>query len=171
MRVVVDANIAKAAGHAKPGAGPPGPVAVEALAAVERGGHHVAMGPRLKAEWDRHAQHHAMKWLGAMIARKRWVHLPDDAWDGETALLAAVEALPGDQAAAVAKDAHLVALAMRTDRRVLSFDAKQRELLRGLNDVKKLLAGLHWADPRAAGVLAWVEAGAWANPSLTVAGS
>lgn len=166
MRVVVDASVAKAAGVGRPDAGPPAPQAIHALDALREGGGIVVFGPKLKAEWERHARSYALKWLGNMRATRRFAAEPDDAWPQETALLDAAADLPAEQPAEVAKDAHLVSLAMTTDRRVLSLDDRQRALLLALLPRVPSLGALYWVSPRQPEVHLWLRAGTPEEPAL-----
>ena len=90
-----------------------------------------------------------------MTATKRY-RFVRSVWEGTAQLLDAAAGLPGDQPVEVAKDTHLVGLAMLTHQRVVSGDLRQRRLLVQLLEEVPVLAGL------------WLEAGAPPQPALTL---
>lgn len=159
MRIVVDTSVAKSAGSGRPEANPPSPACVAALEAIRHSDMTVAFSAELKTEWQRHAKSYAMKWLGHLIARKRFEALRGD-WEGTIALLDAAAGLPGRQPEEIAKDVHLVGLGMITDRRILSCDMRQRDLLRQILTDVPAIASLHWASPIQTETLAWLCSGA-----------
>ena len=165
MRMVVDASVARSAGLGRPDAGPPSPQAVAALDAVRDGGHQVVSSPALEQEWDRHARDYALRWLGNMVARKRYVYIRDT-WAEEAALLERAADLAPSKREAVAKDVHLVGLAMLTDRRVLSLDDQQARLLQDLPDLPRQVHALHWVSPRDPRAVPWLLEGAHDAPTL-----
>lgn len=166
MRIVVDASVARAAGTGRPDAGPPSPACVAALDAMsQRQDLRVATSARVKEEWDKHARPYAVRWLSTMFSRKRVV-VVQEMWPGEVALIDAANELPGKAHEDVAKDTHMVGLAMLTDRRVVSLDTRQRELLGRLLHAHPGLAGLHWASPSASDTLPWLNSGAPDAPAL-----
>lgn len=165
MRIVIDTSVAKAAGRGRPDAGPPSPACVAAFEAIDAAGLSVAHSTELKQEWLVHARPFARKWLASMFARKR-VQIVREPWPREADLLSAAADLPGDTEKEVTKDAHLVSLAMQTDRRVVSLDARQRALLKRLVPAIPELGPLHWTDPSDARVVPWLREGAADAPSL-----
>lgn len=168
MRIVVDASVAKAAGAGRPDAGPPSPACVRALDAIAKHPSlRVATSWALKQEWDRHGRAYASKWLATQLSRKR-VHIERTTWEGEVGLIDAAQDLPGRGGEAVAKDAHLVGLAMLTDRRVLSLDDQQRGLLEALAPRLPALTTLHWASPKAPETLPWLDSGAPEDPAIQI---
>lgn len=159
MRFVVDASVAEAAGRGDPGSAPPSPACVGALDAIAAAGHGVAMSPELKDEWQRHARDYARKWLLNMVSRKR-LHAVRPRWRDQLHLLEVAAELPGHAGREVAKDVHIVALAMETDQRVLPLDRRQRALLERCVHELPSLRSLHWANPSESGAEAWIRAGA-----------
>lgn len=168
MRVVVDTSVARAAGTGRADAGPPSPACVAALDAIAA--HQdleVATSYRLKQEWQQHARPYSWKWLSTMFSRKR-VHVVQDPWPDEIALIDAANDLPGNAHEDVAKDTHLVGLAMLTDRRVVSLDVRQRSLLGHLVGAHPQISALHWASPAEPPTLPWLQAGAPETAALCV---
>lgn len=153
--LVVDASVARAAGDkAEPPSGP----CRAALQHIDKQGFVIAMDRELKDEWVRHASRFSRGWLATLRSKGRTI--TPDAWDGVVSLLDAASDLDGHGPDEVAKDVHLVGLAVQTDRRVLSHDTRQRTFLRrlapGLPDIQRV----HWVDPVDAGALAWLQDGA-----------
>lgn len=155
--IVVDASVAKAAGRGE--GNPPAPACIAALEAIYAAGLHVAMSAELNSEWQRHQKEYASKWLVRMIGRKRF-HACNAQWGGVVSLLSEAEDLPGNASREVAKDAHVVGLAMVTDRRVLSLDTRQRALLARLLARLPELCDLYWISPTESGTEDWLCAGA-----------
>jgi hypothetical protein len=100
-----------------------------------------------------------------MISRKRFEKVREE-WPGETKLLDAASELPGHQPDAVAKDTHLIGLAMMTDHRVVSLDDAQRRLLRDLLPTIPEIGKVHWASPKDAQTVGWLREGAPETPAL-----
>lgn len=164
--LVIDASVARAAGTGNPHANPPAPQSIDCLEAVRDGSFSVVFDGETRDEWLRHGRPFAVKWLANMKATKRFRFLRDVQWEHLGVLLEAAADLPGNQPAAVAKDAHVVALAMVSDRRVLSGDLRQRELLGKLDGVPDLEL-LCWASPAEPGTLGWLHSGAPHRDELT----
>ncbi|MCB9669057.1 MAG: hypothetical protein H6734_06265 [Alphaproteobacteria bacterium] len=167
MRIVVDASVARAAGVGRPDAGHPGPAAVAALEAVRDGGHQVVMSAAVREEWLRHQRPFAVRWLHQMVGTKRVTSVATE-WPGVVDVLDAASVLPGAQPVEIAKDTHLVGLAMVTDRRVVSLDVRQRTLLRDLVPEVPSLAGLYWVSPTEETTGPWLLRGAPEEPALTL---
>lgn len=165
MRIVVDASVAKAAGTGRPGAGPPSPECVAALEAISQAGLRVVFNAELNREWQKHQRPFSTTWLKTMISRKR-MEVVRENWPGEGELLGAAAQLPGQQPEAVAKDIHLIGLAMLTDRRVVSLDDAQSRLLRVVLPSIPTIGTVHWASPKANQTVPWLRAGAPEEPAL-----
>lgn len=165
--IVVDTSVARACGRGHIRANSPAPQCVAALAAMADGNMRTAMSAALKKEWDTHAGEYAKKWLGNMIARKRFsmVRAP---WDGESSVEDEAQGLPEKKRQAVLKDLHLVSLAMLTDRRVLSLDDSQRELLSLIVSKVISLRKLHWVNPKGAETQRWLLEGACDQQSFCI---
>lgn len=151
--LVVDASVARAAGDkAEPPSGP----CRAALQQIDQMGYDIAMDRDLKNEWEDHWSNFSRRWLVTMRSRRR-TKVPA-VWDGVLSLLDAASDLEGHGPEEVAKDVHLVGLAVQTDRRVVSHDTRQRTLLRRL-DLPAEVHRVHWVDPVDDGALGWLEAG------------
>jgi hypothetical protein len=127
------------------------------------------MSVELKNEWNAHAGLYAKRWLGNMIARKRFA-VVRGTWEEEGLVVKEAQELPAKKRLAVLKDLHLVNLAMLTDKRVLSLDDSQKELLAVVASNVKALRSLHWANPKNDETQRWLLAGARDEKSLCIAG-
>lgn len=165
LHIVVDASVARAAGRG--GGGPPAPDCVAALDAITRAGLGAAMSRELREEWNKHAGLYATQWLKNLVARGRFRFDPDPKWHMLNVMLSAASDLPGNQPTEVAKDSHLVTLAMATDRRVLSGDRAQASLLGRIVHLVPDLSQLHWVHPSDMTKL-WLETGAPENANLCI---
>ncbi|HMV69556.1 MAG TPA: hypothetical protein PKA64_22125, partial [Myxococcota bacterium] len=159
--LVVDTSVARAA-SGRPEANHPSPACTRTLRALERRASlGVAMSRDLKAEWQRHATPFAMRWLGALVSRKRVKHIPNGGdWPGAGEILAAAAELRPSRLDPVKKDEPLWGLAMATDRRVLSNDNRQRELLRLICGRSPEIGELAWVDGSQPQAVTWLEADA-----------
>ncbi len=95
--------------------------------------HRVAFSSDLKTEWDRHQSRFSVKWRASMFARRKVVVV--NAEERQTALLLQIDSQPGLSApnrAALAKDMHLLALALAADRVILTGDLVLKTLTGGL---------------------------------------
>ena len=167
--IIVDTSVARACGRGHIYANSPAPQCVNALAAISNGNMMTAMSRDLKEEWHRHAGPYARRWLGNMIARKRFA-VVNDSWGGESLVVSEVQGFSDKKRLAVLKDLHLVSLAMLTDKRILSLDDSQKELLAVVASKVKVLRSIHWANPKNVETQRWLLAGAGDEKSLYIVG-
>lgn len=159
LHIIVDTSVARACGKGNLAANSPAPQCIRILAAIAETDLRTAMCKELKDEWAKHAGEYARKWLGNMIARRRFTP-SNETWPGHVELEAAAATLPAKQERAIMKDAHVVGLAMRTDRRVVSLDDAQLALLASICEQVKSLLVLHWINPASEKSEPWIRAGA-----------
>jgi len=157
-RIVVDASVARAAGGLDRKA-PSGPCS-EALIAVMRHEHSVVVSEPVLTEWKRHASKFSRTWLKSMYAQRRVHHIKNDHWRGIDRVSDAARSLGGSDEDAVLKDLPLVDAAMVTDRRVISDDRAQAQLLRDLVPQVSELGDLAWVPASDGVAAAWLHDGA-----------
>lgn len=155
--VVVDANIARSAG---PSVRSPAPECLAVLEAISASSLRVPVSKTLDAEWSKHGSRWFQKWRARMHSRRRITAHPDLRLEEHRGRLR--RAAP-NAAEAVAKDAHLVSLAIAEAAAVLSADEVMRKLLAGIARATDWyeLGAVDWANPTlpAEAVLQWVERG------------
>lgn len=166
MLLVVDASVARSA-TAGPGGGGAAARSTAALEAIRDSENRVAFNAELNQEWLRHQGAFGRSWFMQMLSTRR-VERVSRTWEGQDALLTAAGDLAGNNPEAVAKDAHLVSLAMVTDQRVVSNDTRQRTLLARLLPQVPELGGLYWTSPMDRSTVPWLAEGAPANENLTL---
>lgn len=157
--LVIDADIMRAAGESEH---PHSSNARRLLETIRDAGHRMVQCAPLVAEHKKHQSAFASRWRASMVSRKRWVPWAYQE-DGKLreVLVAALPSEATAQLAAVLKDAHLLEAASATDGRVLSKDAKARNLFRracpalGVN--KTILWGDLTGSPEE--VIDWVQIG------------
>lgn len=135
--------------------------ALEAIGTYNAGRQKLllALSKDLEGEWRKHATQYFTKWVANMVARK-YTSVHNGSWHGETALLDAAEDLPGKRGSSVKKDVHIVRLAMLSGKRVLSLDARQKELLGEVRHSVKGLDELNWVAPTHPNAASWLRDGA-----------
>jgi len=166
VRVVIDANVARASGGVE-ATHLVARASRDALRALLDGGGTLFLGEDGWGEWRKHMSPFARKWLVRMHGRKRVERkstLPHKA----TRRAAARALAPADRAAVI-KDAHLVDAAFASDRRVVSLDETTRNLLCVLAAVTQDLRSLYWVSPVTPRCVPWLEAGAPDDPGLRIA--
>lgn len=154
--IVIDASVTRAAGES----GKPEPSACRAtLLAMLTHNHKVAMSVSLRGEWmkprpDTHspcATAFALRWLTQMQSQRRVVeiHATPDSEALRHRCIVALDQNPQTttSAPAVAKDFHLVDLALQTDRRVVSLDRKIVTHLALLKDSAPEICPIMWLHP------------------------
>ncbi len=122
---------------------------------------HVAMSAELTAEWLKkrangkvYASAFALTWLSTMRQSQRLSHVAGT--NPQIDLQIAAVRLQGSRKA-LAKDAHVIATALNSDRRCLSRDDKMRDHhLPALAQVVPEIGELQWVNPGSAGVAQWI---------------
>lgn len=161
--VVVDANIARSAGMSKRW---PAPECLAVLDAIRDSSLRVPVSEALAAEWSKHGSRWFQKWRANMHSRRRITTCPDPRQDEHRGRLC--RAAP-QAAEAVAKDAHLVSLAIQETAAVLSADEEMRGLLANIarENAWHELGIVEWANPTLVveAVLQWIVDGLPSEPS------
>jgi len=160
-RLVIDANIAQAAGTTEH---PSSKFCRECLLAVLHVCHKVVMTPAISEEWSKHQSLFAKKWLRQMIAKKKRV-IGVNLTDCEKKQLHDNIENSGkspSQQNAMLKDVHLLEAALATDNIVISSDEKVRELFNDLSEPVVSLKQVAWVNPTHTDkqMIEWLENGA-----------
>lgn len=170
VALVLDTNLAQAAGAGAVHAGEPAPQCVAVFNTIYKNqALRVALNAKLNDEWKLHQREFARKWLINMFSRKR-VDIFDEntPWEHEPAFLDDLDHASPKAKAEILKDMHLLKLAMLTDKRVISLDKQQLDWLSKNEPLLQYLRGLHWASPTHAHILAWLEQSAPADARFEV---
>lgn len=143
-RIVIDTNIVRGIGAAPSGRSTP---LLDALDAAREGGLRLVRTAPLDEEWVRHSPTDGLflEWLADMMSRGR-------VGRRELKTLGPLKkrlshAVPAEALEAVDKDAHLAAVAIETDARVLSLDDKMRGHLARASAKIAELSTVLWANP------------------------
>lgn len=154
--LVVDANIAKAAGQA---VHPISSSCRSVLEEIRRVCHHVVMDNRLSKEWKKHQSMYAKMWLASMISKRKVNRIPS----GDLPSLA-MEIEESDIAThhirAAKKDIHIVELALKTDRLILSMDERAKLAFSEVARTSRKIRKLNWVNPIDDNVISWIREGA-----------
>lgn len=165
-RIVVDTDIARAAGT---GVHPTADACRAVLETVRDASHKVVLSPQQNEEWTTHRSRFTGRWLRSMVARRQQVILNPEPDSGLAATIATLP-VPEEARDAMLKDAHLLEMALATDRRVLSMDeaayAHFQEAGAALADCRSI----HWANPLrdSDDAVAWLNRGAPADPAKCI---
>lgn len=175
--IVIDASVARAAGES----GKPEPSACRAtLLAMLTHNHKVAMSVSLRGEWmkprpDTHSPYataFALRWLTQMQSQRRVIDITSspDSEALRNRCIAALDQNPQTKtsAPAVAKDFHLVDLALQTDRRVVSLDRKIVTHLALLKDSTPEICPIMWLHPVQHDAAEWLRNGGFEDEQYYV---
>lgn len=175
--IVIDASVARAASES----GKPEPSACRAtLLAMLTHNHKVAMSASLCGEWmkprpDTHSPYataFALRWLTQMQSQQRVVeiHATPDSEALRHRCIVASDQNPQTttSAPAVAKDFHLVDLALQTDRRVVSLDRKIVTRLALLKDSTPEICPIMWLHPVQHDAAEWLRNGGFEDEQYYV---
>src|SRR5437016_2564602 len=118
----------------------------DALEAVLQAGHWIVLSEQLEDEWSRHVRGYSSTWLQQMFARRRVRRLsvPEDPDLLERVFRAHTTQLTREE---IAKDLHLPLAALRSDRTVLSKDARARRALASATGAVNEIRRIIWTDP------------------------
>ena len=158
--LVIDTSIAQAAGGFE-SKDPLGSVCRDVLFRVRGICHRIVLGERMREEWHRHMSRFATAWLVSMVSMNKVV-LVDDA--PESAHLDTIHEHAADPGLVevMEKDAHLLAAAIRRDKRILSLDDKIRHHFAGKLRTHAEVLALVWVNPSdpAEDAIEWLNQGA-----------
>lgn len=143
MRIVIDADVARAAGITDH---PRSSRCRALLDTIARKKHVFAASQQLRAEWHEHQSAYSAKWLANMVARKLVDFVgPVDCSEVEAAIRLALQD-PGLRDAAI-KDSHLVAGALQAERVLASMDTAARENFVVVAATMGRIRKLVWLNP------------------------
>jgi hypothetical protein len=140
--VVIDADVARAAGLSEK---PVSSNARQLMDGMLKSKMKIVLNPALRSEWDKHASNFSTKWLASMVAKRQFVYVKN----APELMRAAIDAAPlaeKDQVIAK-KDAHLVDLALASERFIASNDVAARTVFCALAKHTTLLNEVVWAVP------------------------
>jgi hypothetical protein len=166
-RLVIDASVALKAG----GGDAPKPTSVACrsfLTTMLELGHQLVWTQELAEEWNRHAARFAKTWRKSMVARGRVVPIAAElSVELRSKILASTTF--ANQKEALAKDLHLLAAAMASDKLVVSLDETVRKLFSMASKQVGQLREVAWFDPDSQGETAsckWLKDSCPAKPWL-----
>ncbi|MEG0517140.1 MAG: hypothetical protein RR523_15985 [Cetobacterium sp.] len=141
MKFIIDADILRSAGTSEH---PISSTSRNLLNGIKDGDGVAVYCPTLMQEWKKHRSTFASAWTVAMISRKR---LLSTKVNNETKLF--LEALDDSKNKNVAlKDAHLIDLAIATDKIIFSNDLKAKEAFTMLLDNRDSFRNICWLSPK-----------------------
>jgi hypothetical protein len=164
--IVVDVSVARAASES------PNLVAMkcrEILDCISEYDHQLALSKPVQDEWfksrvghgelyNQYASYYTLQWFVKMVSERRivWIEIDDQV----SLMNKIVEcALLQDQAQ-IKKDVHLVATALKSDKRVLSCDDKIRKHFQKIGATVKELCEILWLNPINMPAAKWISSGA-----------
>jgi hypothetical protein len=159
-RIVVDASVARSAGH-NPVPGFVSSPCRAVLDAVLEARHWIALDEEGLREWKKHSSRYARGWLVRMFARRLALLLGDVRDEQLRERVRSCVTKPADRSA-LEKDCHLVEAALKADQIVISRDETVRNLFKGVCPRLEELKPILWANPemQEEGTAEWVRAGA-----------
>ena len=166
--LVIDASIARAAGGFD-SKHPTGMMCRDVLTRVLGICHRMAFGERIKEEWYRHRSAFSGTWLVKMMTMNKLVLADDEPIPAHMDTIQQFAADPG-LVAVMAKDAHLLAAAIGTDRRILSLDDKIRQHFGGKLRDHEEVGAIVWVNPSVPeeDAVEWLNQGAPMEASRTL---
>ncbi len=155
--MVVDASVARAAGS---GDDARASVSRQLLEGVLEVCHHAAFCPQVFAEWRKHRSGFAREWLTSMFARRK-VESLSPCSTAEIESMLDSSNLSESKRSAVAKDAHLLAVAKATSALVATLDCTLVDLVRELQQGNPSIHSIAFLDLQrdSQNVLAWIQRG------------
>lgn len=158
--LVIDACIAQGAGTNEISA--QSEACRETLDLAKKHGHRLAWSEEIAEEWGVHASGYSLRWWRVMQAHGRLHELGSvPCSDALSTAIAAQAANPGERRCMM-KDAHLLAAAAATDRRVISTERRCVGHFRRLARSHAPIQAVMWVDPtqEEPDGMAWLKAGA-----------
>jgi hypothetical protein len=134
------------------------------LETMRKLGFVVVMTPRISKEWEAHRSRFGTLWRVQMQSRNQVHFAKGDAYASLPDQIDACDAGPA-QKGAMKKDAHLIAAAIETDRRIASMDQTARTLFREHFRILSRLSDVVWINPAFAAdtPIEWLRIGAPAD--------
>jgi hypothetical protein len=139
--VVIDANIAMSAGLS---IHPVSSSSRELLQSVLESNMKAAFCPILFGEWNKHSSKYSLMWLSSMTARKKIIRIKPE---NLTILEIEKSLISEGQRTAAEKDAHIVDLAIATDKFIASNDGSARRVFCIIAEKSPTIKGLIWIVP------------------------
>ncbi len=141
MKFIIDADIMRSAGTAEH---PVSSTSRNLLNEIKNGNGIAVYCPTLMQEWKTHRSNYARLWTVAMISRKKLVEVNVDT---ETKLF--LEKLDDSKSKGIAlKDAHLIDLAIATDKVIFSNDLNAKNAFSELLDNRNNFNDIYWLSPK-----------------------
>jgi hypothetical protein len=161
MAIVIDANIAQAAGSKQTG---DSKACRDFLDEVRKVCHRMVMTPAITQEWDKHQSSFALRWRTSMQSKKKLVFFKSDPRNEELRILVENSgALQNEgEREHLRKDCHLIEAALVTEFRIASSDMHARGLFSRLCNEFADLRRIIWTNPciESEPVIMWLRAGA-----------
>ena len=156
--LVIDANIARAAGESKRG---PSAKCGLFLESVREFGHRIVLTQEISSEWYEHSSRFSENWLATMQRTNSVVYVPDVATQS---LRESVQEYATDVGSrdAMLKDIRLLEAARKTDRNIASMDERARghfvRICRHIQEIRDIM----WVNPdrESEYCLDWLKLGA-----------
>lgn len=167
MRLVIDANIAQAAGSSEI---PSSRYCRICLDVVLSGGHAAVFSAVLREEWRNHAGLHAKRWWRSMAARRKIEFLEGGEFAMHLDRASFCLEVTRDREA-LRKDFHLVCSALAADQIILSNEMDFPRYVALACRKVQVLTTLYYANPAREGgpCIRWVQSGARKEPDRRVA--
>jgi predicted nucleic acid-binding protein len=141
MKFIIDADIIRSAGHSEH---PISSTSRNLLDEVIKHKSETVYCKTLMAEWRKHRSTYSTKWIAAMISKKKLVLIPV-----KTEAKDFLESLEESTDKKVAlKDAHLVDLAIASNKIIFSNDANAKNAFSKLLDKRSNFKKIYWLSPR-----------------------
>lgn len=159
--LVIDANVARAAGRGTAATHPTSKTCRDFLLEMLRICYRVTMSHELHDEWKAHASTFARQWQVGMVSRKKWT-LSRGTLDASVRE-AILETVGTEKSrAAVEKDLHLVGAALAEGKAIVSLDETARNHFAKASASVPILRALDWVNPASANDRAedWLRDGA-----------
>lgn len=139
--VVIDADIARSSGLSEH---PVSSSSRELLQAILKSNINVVFCPILATEWKKHQSKFATMWFSSMVARKRVLRIKPNT---VTVIEIQNSSISESQRQIAEKDAHIVDLALATNKFIASNDGRARQVFCLIAGQSTSLNGLFWVIP------------------------
>ncbi|EMP1653193.1 MULTISPECIES: hypothetical protein [Acinetobacter calcoaceticus/baumannii complex] len=141
MKLIIDADIMRSAGTSEH---PVSSTSRNLLIKIKDEGLVAVYCPTLMQEWKKHRSNYARQWIVAMVSRKKLALVNVNI---EAKLF--LESLADSKAKDIAlKDAHLVDLAIATDKIIFSNDLNAKDAFSKLLDNRDNFNNIYWLSPK-----------------------